>query len=170
MDPESVNDSCMSDLTAALENELVALEAELSKDARYRRLVRVRDLLAEYKSPDEIEAHTLARETAAWMLAGKPVLYDGFKTVTVALTKAERLRAATLKFLRECKGRVHRRELVAHLMEIGEYPADTKNPVNSFAVYLAKWNEFASDGRGNVILIDSVANANAAVSNGAAHE
>jgi hypothetical protein len=161
----------MSKLIAELENELATLEAELSSDARYRRLVRVRDLLAEYQSADDAEARALARETATWM-ARAPVPYatalpDGFKTVNVALTKAERLRIATQKFLRECKGRVHRKALVKHLMDIGEYPEDTKNPVNSFAVYLAKWDEFASDGRGNVIFMEE---ATKAATNGAAHE
>lgn len=121
----------------SVEQQVVALEAsleaEMSKDPRYRKLVELRKALDEFRS--SIPANVKVPE--------------GYKLVP--LTKEEKLRIAAAKYLRQHQYRAHRKDIAAHLVSIGLLVNDAK-PVDSLSVYLTRWPEFQSQGRGWVAL------------------
>jgi len=142
-------------LIKALETEEAELHSELSKDARYRRLMLVRQTLAEYRAP------ATAATTAA-AVSEKPSSMNGhalaanidpsrFKSVIVPLTKAEKLRREIQAHL-AANGKVHRRALLAHLIQVGLLPDDGRRAMNQLSVYLAGWSEFAANGKGFIEL------------------
>jgi hypothetical protein len=105
-----------------------ALEAEMSKDARYRKLVELRKALAEFRSdPADFKVP------------------EGYKLVP--LTKEEKVRSETERYLKQHQYRAHRSAIAAHLVEVGLL-ANDKAPTESLSVYLTRWPEFKSQGRG----------------------
>ena len=121
------------DFLESLTAEIQALETELSQDTRYRRLLALRGIRKEYE-PAPTEG-----------AAGVP---DGYKLVP--LTKEERARYEARDFLRQNENRVHRRKLMDHLVRKGIMREDQS--IEVISVYLTKWDEFESDGKGFVLL------------------
>jgi hypothetical protein len=121
----------MANATDALEAQIAALEAELSKDVRYRSLITLRGVLSDLKpSPPMV------------------TLPPGHKVVP--MTKEERVRVEVTEFLKAHGNRAHRKELASKMVDLEFLAEDTA--VDNLSVYLSRWEEFESDGRGFVVL------------------
>ncbi len=127
----------MTDLTVALRSELESLEAELAADPRYRKLEKIRELLAIYNSASRLESqHVVAVSIPAPMSAS-----------IESTTKADRVRTETMEFIERSGGVAHRRDILDHLIQAGIMGKE-RSPIASFAAYLSEMNEFMSAGGG----------------------
>jgi hypothetical protein len=118
------------DIVNALKRELVTLETELEDDPRYRKIARIRALLAEYSPPPAAVAH-IART--------RSISPDSKKT---------RIHDAIVSFLAAQPG-AHRRDLLADLLHKGLL-SDVKDPMASLAAYLSDFrNELQNLGQGH---------------------
>jgi hypothetical protein len=132
----SVYIGLMSDLVDALKRELVGLESDLENDPRYRKIARIRSLLAEYSAKD----------------AEPPELAD-----KVAITLRKRIsphgdtkRARIHKIIQAklANGeQVHRKRLLEALQSNDLLVGDV-NPMASLAAYLSSFPDFSSTGEG----------------------
>jgi hypothetical protein len=125
----------MANLVQTLRAELSALEADLSSDPRYRKIERIRALLAEYEdvgpnsSRYDSEPYAPRRERTR--------SHD---------TKAERVRETIREILTK-DGDSHRSSFLKVLTERGVM-GDEKDPMASLAAYLSDFKEFQSLGGG----------------------
>ncbi len=124
----------MSELITALRQEQKALEAELSTDPRYRKLAKIRELLAIY------EVGTPVPFVAPQPAAGLPDSNE-------APSKADRVRAEAKAFIERSGGTAHRQAILDHLIELGVMGRE-RSPIASFAAYLTEMEEFVGVGGG----------------------
>jgi hypothetical protein len=149
----------MDSFVRALEAEIASLEADLlSSEPRYRKIVRLREALAEYEAgaTEESKPETNGDGEADTITQLSQLLgtnSEGLKLVP--MTKKDRMRAEIRRFLETMRDRrVHRDVVVDHLISKGIMGTET-DPHTAISVYLAKWrDEFATDGKGTVILLD----------------
>jgi len=135
-------------VVSALQQELASLEADLRADPRYRKIERIRAVLAEYvgganasePKPHSPESPSHRRERARGV--------D---------TKSDRVREIIKAILVE-KGTAHRSEFLRVLMEKGIMGKE-KDPMASLAAYLSDFkNDFRSVGTGEWALAVSTMN------------
>ena len=123
----------MSGLVAALHQELQTLEAELAADPRYRKLAKIRELLAIYDVPKPTQLPHRNEPMA-------PVS-------TEPATKSDRVRVETRAFIERSGGVAHRQEILGHLLQLGLMGKE-RSPMASLAAYLSEMKEFMSAGGG----------------------
>jgi hypothetical protein len=150
-------------LPEELQKELTALVSEIAeepRDPRKRKIDGIRGLLEEYgiKIPDPFPEPQFTYSNGhvdgvAPDLDGFTVP-DGYKIVP--LTKEEKMRQEVTKFLTG-KTEVHRSEIHGHLIKEGIMKEGES--ISALAVYLGRWPEFQSDGRGNFALYESARDA-----------
>lgn len=134
----------MSELIEALDRELKRLEAELKEDVRYRRIQRIKELLADYRAEESSIEFPQQRTRAGRLLAK---IADGS-------SKRDRIKKAVKEYLRTKYGPVHRSEILKYLVD-QKLMGGEKNPLQSLAIYLSDWrDEFEPDGQGNWALKD----------------
>jgi len=149
----------MNDFTTALERELERLDGELLRDPRYRRIKQIRDLLAEYKTPDPAQAVPIGPanrfpnnslfSTAAVVANPSPG-----RVRMMPLSKANSIKQAVTTLLRD-RGSVHRAEILKYLID-NQLMGHEKTPMASLAAYLSDWKDlFQTDGHGNFSLRSS---------------
>jgi hypothetical protein len=126
----------MPDVTIALRSELESLEAELAADPRYRKITKIRELLAMYGAAAQLPAQAdLPQSLKQQMPTG------------TQLTKAQRIRSEIEPLIR-AKGIVHRQEMLNHLISLG-IMGHERSPMASLAAYLTEMKEtFVSHGGG----------------------
>ena len=105
------------DIVNALKRELVTLERELEDDPRYRKIARIRALLAEYSPPPPAVTH-IARTRS-----------------TSPDSKKTRIHDAIVNFLAAHPG-AHRRDILSDLLQKG-LMGEVKDPMASLAAYLS---------------------------------
>ena len=165
-----------------LEAELAALEADLQRDGRYRKMMVLREALAVYQheamgrrkrrnmafaggsflgstflhpsSPPSKTVEASVNEACRAVDVVDAEVIPGYKMVPK--TKEELVRDETLKFLKWIRNSiVHRTEVARHLVDL-KILDGVKDPVNSLSAYLTKWPDlFKSDGRGHIVLLEA---------------
>jgi hypothetical protein len=135
----------MSEITEVLQRELQRLETELAQDVRYRRIVRIRELLQDYQG--EIQRVEQDRSRQHSPRSSAPSREGHFGEVS----KADSIKASIKDYL-EAKGRpVHRNELLEHLMA-KNLMGHEKSPIASLAAYLSDFRDelgIEPDGKGH---------------------
>jgi hypothetical protein len=128
----------MNDLVTALRSELAALERELQSDARYVKVQRIRELLTAYAPVKDITSKPTPKQRRGRIRR-----------------KAARLPSKAQRVLHEVeallmtRGRLHRKEILAHLVSKGLMGKE-KTPMANLAAYLSSWRaRFETDGKGN---------------------
>jgi hypothetical protein len=123
----------MSDIVDALRREMSALETDLENDPRYRKIARIRSLLAEYtaaSSHEPVNAMTSRPTRAANPNSKRTRVHDGI-----------------VNFLTANPG-AHRRDILSALVHEGLL-VDVKDPMASLAAYLSDFrSELQNLGQG----------------------
>ena len=136
----------MSNFAIALKAELRELERSLAADPRYRRIGKLRELLAEYEPA--VPVHVVGTVGTA------PDLGQATRKVTRAPTKASKVKKALAAFMAAQARPVSRQEMLAHLESKHLLGSETK-PMKRLAIYLTQARSeelFDTDGRGNWFL------------------
>ena len=125
--------------------EIAALEAELSRDSRFKKLTLLRELLPLY---DQGEAAT--ESTAPISPAPAPETpYPWIAKALAETTKEDAIIAASRELIPH-DGSVHRSVLLRYLQDAGIMGTE-KNPMGYIAKFMAEHRDiFVSDGKGNV--------------------
>ena len=124
-----------ANFVSALKAEITQLENELHGDPRYRKLARLREILAEYEPANKDFHVQLA--TGSFGIVTAP-----------AASKGNKIKAEITALLQQ-RGTSHRKEILGHLKDIGLMGKE-KDPMGSLAAYLSGWNDiFDPDGGGN---------------------
>jgi hypothetical protein len=121
----------MSEVVTVLRQELATLEAELVTDPRYRKLAKIRELLAIYETREPAQPRKIEPEAQS-----------------ETPTKADRIRAETRAIIERSGGIAHRQDILNHLTRLGIMGAE-RSPMTNLAAYLSEMKEFASAGSGN---------------------
>jgi hypothetical protein len=124
------------DLVDALKRELAALESDLETDPRYRKIARIRSLLAEYsamgiKTPERSDVVTISIRK---------------RHAPVGDTKRARIHRIIHNHLRD-RPKVHRKAILNALQDDGLLAGD-KDPMGALAAYLSSFPDFRSAGGG----------------------
>lgn len=136
--PARIKTLPMTNVVSALRQELATLEADLSADPRYRKIERIRALLAEY------EADVGANETDILSANVAPRRKERTRPLN---SKTERVREIIKSVLIE-RGTVHRSELLKVLTGKGIMGSE-KDPMASLAAYLSDFkDDFRNVGTG----------------------
>lgn len=140
----------MNKVVDTLERELARLEAELRADPRYRRITRIKELIADYLSdglPDLPGTQPVPLIRQAVPLRA---VRDGEPRQN---SKAAIIRNEIRSLLAD-KQRMHRSDILTHLVAKG-LMGHEKSPLASLAAYLSDWKDMvAHDGQGNWFLTD----------------
>jgi hypothetical protein len=135
----------MSEITEVLQRELQRLEAELAQDVRYRRIVRIRELLLDYQGEAQRAEQDRSRQHSP--SPSPPPSGGHFGEAS----KADLIKAYIKEYL-EAKGRpVHRNELLEQLMA-KNLMGHEKRPMASLAAYLSDFRSelgIEPDGKGH---------------------
>lgn len=135
------------DIVNALKREMTALETDLENDPRYRKIARIRSLLAEYTA-------AAPPHGAVNALTPRPT------RTAQPNSKRNRVHDGIMKFLAEHPG-AHRRELLSDLVQKG-LMGDEKDPMASLAAYLSDFrSELQNNGQGHWSLKESTPDAEA---------
>ena len=136
----------MINIVEVLSGELATLEAELENDPRYRKIARIRSLLAEYRMASPTESTNVSPNRATRTASPN--------------SKKNRVHDAIMNFLAGHHG-AHRRELLADLVHRG-IMGDEKDPMASLAAYLSDFrSELKNLGQGHWSLKESAPDAEA---------
>jgi hypothetical protein len=136
----------MSDIVEALRREMSALETDLENDPRYRKIARIRSLLAEY--------------TAASSHAPVNVMMSRPARAAQPNSKKSRVHDGIINFLAANPG-AHRRDILSAIVHEGLL-VDVKDPMASLAAYLSDFrSELQNLGQGRWSLKESAPNAEA---------
>ncbi len=131
-----------TNIIPTLKAELTELEADLRADPRYRKMVRIRELLADY------EADSGPRPPSLFDKLGTPPSHIRERMTARAASKEARIKQE-LRALFGLHGSVHRTKILEHLIA-KELMGHEKNPMAALAAYLSSWKEeFDFDGKGN---------------------
>lgn len=118
---------------SSLKAEIAQLEDELRDDPRQRKLMRLREALAEYEP-----AKRFVLTTEGMIRGSGPP----------PASKGNKIKAEITALLQQ-HGHVHRKEILRHLIDAG-LMGHEKNAMGSLAAYGSSWNNiFAFDGTGN---------------------
>jgi hypothetical protein len=136
----------MSDIVDALRREMSALETDLENDPRYRKIARIRSLLAEY--------------TAATSHGPVNTLPSRPTRTAQPNSKKSRVHDGIMNFLAANPG-AHRRDILSALVHEGLL-VDVKDPMASLAAYLSDFrSELQNLGQGRWSLKESAPDAEA---------
>lgn len=136
----------MNDLVTALRSELAALERELQADARYVKVQRIRELLTAYSPGKDITPKPTLK-----LRRGRSTRKGARKRVPSAATAPSKAKGVQreVEALLTTKGRLHRKEILSHLVSKGLMGKE-KTPMANLAAYLSSWRaRFETDGKGN---------------------
>jgi hypothetical protein len=133
----------MTNVVAALRQELTTLETDLRADPRYRKIERIRALLTEY------DTDVGANDSEVFSTNSPPRKRERTRPIN---SKSERVREIIKTVLIE-KGTAHRSELLKALTERGVMGSE-KDPMASLAAYLSDFREdFKNVGIGRWSLV-----------------
>jgi hypothetical protein len=123
------------DIVNALRREMAVLETDLENDPRYRKIARIRSLLAEYTA-------TATPHGAVNALTPRPT------RTAQPNSKRNRVHDGIMNFLAANPG-AHRRDILATLIHDGLL-GDVKDPMASLAAYLSDFrSELQNLGQGH---------------------
>ena len=133
----------MSNLVAALRAELNELQAELQRDPRYKRLQKIRELLALYEpnAAAPLSPPPMAPSSASHHSVEPNRPLEGLTTKRAKVL-------AEIRSLLKSNGRMHRAKILEHLVAKGLMGKETK-PLQALAIYLSEAGQFVNDGEGN---------------------
>jgi hypothetical protein len=135
----------MNDLVKTLRSELATLERELQADARYVKVQRIKELLTAYAPEKDIAPKPTPKQQR------RPTRKGARKHVPSAAAAPSKAKGVQheVEALLTTKGRLHRKEILAHLVSKGLMGKE-KTPMANLAAYLSSWRSMVeTDGKGN---------------------